>query len=164
MKKLLIYLLLAAMILSFVACKNDDTKPKEEEKIYTFTSSTTKIAIDAEAAPILEALGTWRAYDESASCAFEGLDKIYTYDGFEITTYPLNGKDYIFLIEFYDDTVATEEGIRIGSTKADVIATYGTPDEETANALIYNGKGMFLQILFDEDAVFHIQYFKETEQ
>ena len=162
MKKLLLYILIATMILSFVACKNPEETPEEGEKVYTFTTGKTQIAVDAEAAPVLEALGEWSSYDESASCAFEGLDKIYTYDGFEITTYPLNGKDYIFLIDFYADTVATEEGIRIGNTKEAVLATYGTPDKETENALIYNGRGMYLQFLFNDGAVANIQYFKQT--
>ena len=162
MRKLLICLLVATMILSFVACKKNEEPSDEDGKVYTFTTDKTKIAIDAEAGPILEALGKWSSYDESASCAFEGLDKIYTYDGFEITTYPLNGKDYIFLIDFYADTVATEEGVRIGSTKEAVVAAYGTPDKETSTALIYNGKGMYLQFLFEQGTVMRIQYFKQT--
>ncbi|MBO5932032.1 MAG: hypothetical protein J6Q70_07355, partial [Clostridia bacterium] len=88
MKKILIYLLLAAMVLSLVACKDTNDPTQEESKNYTFTSGTTKIAIDANVAPILASLGEWRDYAESASCAFEGLDKIYTYAGFEIQTYP----------------------------------------------------------------------------
>ena len=116
MKKCLIYLLLVAMVLSFVACKDNDP-PAEEGKTYTFTSGTTKIAINDDAAPILAALGEWRDYDESPSCAFEGLDKVYTYAGFEIQTYPTGEKDFVYLIELYDDTVATEKGIRIGDTK-----------------------------------------------
>ena len=84
MKKVLIYILLAATVLCFAACNNNN--PPEETKTYTFTNGTTKIAINADAAPILAALGQWRDYAESASCAFEGLDKVYTYAGFEIQT------------------------------------------------------------------------------
>ncbi len=160
MKKILIYILLATMVLSLVACKNNDNPPAEEGKIYTFTSGSIKIAIDADVAPILAALGEWRDYAESASCAFEGLDKIYTYAGFEIQTYPLGEKDFVYMIILNDDTVATEKGIRIGSSKDAVTAAYGTPDKETATAMTYNGKGMFLQILLRDGAVTSIQYSK----
>lgn len=159
MKKILIYLLLAAMVISFVACK-DDNAPTDESKTYTFTSGNTKIAIDADVALILAALGEWRDYDESTSCAFDGLDKVYTYAGFEIQTYPMGEKDFVYMIELYDDTVATEKGIRIGNTKEAVINAYGTPDKESDTALTYNGKGMFLQFLLTDGVVTSIQYSK----
>ncbi len=160
MKKILIYLLLAAMVLSFGACKDNNDPPAEEGKIYTFTSGNTKIAIDADAAPILTALGAWRDYAESASCAFVGLDKIYTYAGFEIQTYPMGEKDFVYMIILQDDTVATEKGVRIGDTKDAVIAAYGTPDKDTDTALTYNGEGMYLQFLLRDGAVTSIQYSK----
>ena len=160
MKKILIYLLLVAMIFSFVACKENDS-PAEEGKTYTFTSGSTKIAIDADAAPILAALGAWRDYAESASCAFEGLDKVYTYAGFELQTYPMGEKDFVYMIILQDDTVATEQGIRIGDTKDAVLAAYGTPDKQTDTALTYNGTGMYLQFILRDGAVTSIQYGKQ---
>jgi hypothetical protein len=158
MKKILIFLLLAATVFSFAACKDNTTPPTEEGKTYTFTSGTTQIAINADAAPILVALGQWRDYAESASCAFEGLDKVYTYAGFEIQTYPIGEKDFVYMIILQDDTVATEKGIRIGATKDAVLTAYGTPNEESANALTYNGKGMYLQFILREGTVTSIQY------
>lgn len=157
MKKILIYVLLATMVLSFVACK-DNTPPAEESKTYTFTSGTTKITIDADVAPILAALGQWRDYNDSPSCGFPGLEKFYTYGGFEINTYPMEGKDYVYMIRLYDDTVATEEGIRIGSTKEAVIQAYGTPDKQADNLLQYNTSNMFLQFLLTDGIVTTIYY------
>ena len=157
MKKILIYFLLAAMIFSLVACKDNKTSD-ENEKVYTFSVGTTQIAINDDAAPILAALGEWRDYAESASCAFVGLDKIYVYSGFEIQTYPVEGKDYIYMIILQDDTVATEKGIRIGNSESSVIEAYGTPDQKTEGALTYNGKGMYLQFLLRDGVVTSIQY------
>lgn len=157
MKKILIYVLLATMVLSFVACK-DNTPPTEEGKTYTFTSGTTKITIDADVAPILAALGQWRDYNESPSCGFPGLEKFYTYGGFEINTYPIEGKDFVYMIRLYDDTVATEEGIRIGAAKEAVIEAYGTPDKQADNLLQYNTSKMFLQFLLTDGIVTTIYY------
>ena len=159
MKKLLIYLLLVATVLSFVACTNNNPPAKEGE-IYTFTSGATKIAIDDDAEPILAALGEWRDYAESASCAFEGLDKVYTYAGFEIQTYPMGEKDFVYMIILQDDTVATEKGVRIGDSKDAVIAAYRTPDEQTDNSLTYKGESMYLQFIMRDDMVTSIQYCK----
>ena len=87
-----------------------------------------------------------------------GLDKVYTYAGFEIQTYPIGEKDFVYMIILQDDTVATEKGIRIGATKDAVLTAYGTPNEESANALTYNGKGMYLQFILREGTVTSIQY------
>ncbi len=160
MKKILIYLLLAAMVLSFVACKENNNNSTRNKPVYTFTSGTTKIAIDADVAPILASLGAWRDYAESASCAFEGLDKIYTYAGFEIQTYPMGEKDFVYMIILQDDTVATEKGVRIGDSKDAVIAVYRIPDDQTDNSLTYNGEGMYLQFIMRDDIVTSIQYSK----
>ena len=90
---------------------------------YVFTVDGTTIAMNAEVAPILEKLGKEKNYFESASCAFEGLDKEYTYNGFVLKTYPLNDVDYVASITLQDDTVATPEGIAIGSELADVTSS-----------------------------------------
>ena len=160
MKKILISILLAAMVFCLVACQENNNL-QNQEKSYTFVSGTTKIAIDADAAPILAALGAWRDYAESASCAFEGLDKVYTYAGFELQTYPMGEKDFVYMIILQDDTVATEQGIRIGDTKDAVLAAYGTPDKQTDTALTYNGTGMYLQFILRDGAVTSIQYGKQ---
>lgn len=158
MKKVLIYILLVAMMLTIVACKDNSDPPAEEGKTYTFTSGTVKIAIDADVAPILAALGEWRDYAQSPSCGFPGLEKFYTYGGFEINTYPNGDKDFVYMIRLYDDTVATEEGIRIGSTKEAVIQAYGTPDKQEDNLLQYNTSKMFLQFLLSDGIVSTIYY------
>lgn len=158
MKKILIYVLLATMVFSFVACKDNNEPPAAEGETYTFTSGTTQIAIDADAAPILASLGEWRDYADAPSCGFPGLEKFYTYGGFEINTYPMGEKDFVYMIRLYDDTVATEEGIRIGSTKEAVIEAYGTPDKQEDTLLQYNTTKMFLQFLLREEVVTTIYY------
>ena len=96
MKKILIYLLLVATVLFLVACKDTNDPTQEESKTYTFTSGTTKIAIDANVAPILASLGEWRDYAQGPSCGFPGLEKLYVYGGFEINTYPQGEKDFVY--------------------------------------------------------------------
>jgi hypothetical protein len=127
-------------------------------KGYTFTHSGTTIAIDADFSPILAALGEPRAYFEAESCAFEGLDKIYTYFGFEIDTYPQGERDFVSAIVLKDDTVATSEGLRIGSTKAEMEAAYGTPRVNDNGQLIYDKDGMRLCFILEDDTVISIEY------
>jgi hypothetical protein len=161
MKKILslcwVILLLTCL---FTACQ----KAQEEQNVgeYVFAVGEVSIAIDAKAAPILESLGAWKDYAESPSCAFEGMDKVYTYAGFEVQTYPMNGKDYVYMVMLYDDTVATPEGVRIGQDTAAVTAAYGEPTQQTDTALIYQAQGMRLEFLLTSGVITNIKYCKEA--
>ncbi len=157
-----------AVLLAFCAlcalasCVRGAETPPEGKKNYVLTVGTTEIAVDADAAPILEALGEWRDYSESNSCAFVGLDKVYTYGGFELQTYPKDGRDYVYMVELYDDSVATREGIAIGASRDAVTKAYGDADQQTDTSLTYTGKSMHLTFLFREDgSVGKIQYWKD---
>ena len=159
MKNLSCLLLCLGCLLGLFSC---GPVSKGTEKSYAFLRGETKVEIDGEAAGVLTALGEWVDYAESASCAFVGLDKIYTYPSFEIQTYPMDGKDYIYMINLLDDTVETEEGIRIGSSKEAVLTAYGEADSQSDTKLTYTGTGMYLEFLFrgTGDAVTDIRYCK----
>lgn len=162
MKKLVCVLLTLLMLLACVSCA-DNTQG--EAKNYMFQSGNVQIKIDAEAEAILAALGDWLDYSESPSCAFDGLDKIYVYAGFRVQTYPQNGKEYIRSVELVDDSVATDKGITIGSTKEQVTSVYGDPDDMTDTTAVYrdDANGMYLQFIFRDGKVTNIQYLKDVE-
>ena len=42
------------------------------------------------------------SYFEAPSCAFDGIDKTYTYAGFELLTYPKDDKDYVSSVVLKD--------------------------------------------------------------
>ena len=112
-------------------------------KGYIFEYKGTKVEIDGEAAPVVEALG------EAPSCAFEGIDKTYTYSGFELDTYPQGEVDHISAVVFKDDSVATAEGICIGDTREKLEEAYGAGTEEG---------GMKLCFILQGDEVVSIEY------
>lgn len=125
---------------------------------YTFVSKGVTLPVDADAAALVKALGEPKSYYEAASCAFEGLDKFYTYSGFEIDTYPLDDKDYISLIILKDDSVTTPEGAAIGIAKDKVIETYGETYQEQGNLIIYEKGGMKLCFIIQNNSVASIEY------
>lgn len=120
---------------------------------YSFTSGSTKIEMGEDASKVVEALGDADDYFESKSCAFEGLDKVYTYSGFKLNTYPKDDKDYVLSVVFMDDTVSTDEGISIGSTKDEVTKAYGDAKEESASKLVYESKDTEMTIGMDGGSV-----------
>ncbi len=123
---------------------------------FTFLSGDFAVSIDQDMADVLAALGEPQSYFEAASCAFEGLDKTYTYPGFSITTRPEGDKDYVNSILLTDDSVTTPEGVYIGSTRADVTAAYGDGDGEAA--LSYTKGNTALTFILDGDTVLSIEY------
>lgn len=125
---------------------------------YVFKSGDATVVIDAEAAPILEALGEASSYYESPSCAFGDLDKMYTYPGFELDTYSLNNTDYISAVIFFDDSVTTAEGVCIGDAASKVKEVYGEATSETSTMLSYEKDQTKLCFIIQDGVVISIEY------
>lgn len=156
MKKISILLLSAVMLSILTGCAPSDPAPRQEG--FTFTYNGIQITPDADAAPVIEALGEPKSYTEEPSCAFDGMDKTYYYGSFYLSTYPLDGTDHIYSIWFADDSVATDEGIRIGSTQAQVEDIYGANCFQGSNACTQTQGDSKLTILLTDGLVSSIQY------
>jgi hypothetical protein len=179
MKKVLI-LMLAVLLLTGCAkdtaqtgsgdlqdATNDDGKTSDKAEGdetgeagegFSFLANDVTIPMNVDAAPIIEALGEADSYFEAASCAFQGLDKIYTYSGFEIYTYPNGDKDYISSVYLKDDSVQTDKGIYIGSTFDEVKEAYGEDYTEKSGEYTYTLGQTKLSFLIEEDCVSAITY------
>ena len=163
-------ILLLALVLLFAAgCGSSEPEKSTGETttaaaadqtkdVYFFKVNGTEIRSNAEAAPIIEALGDPLEYFESESCAFHGLDKIYTYGGFRIYTYPVDEVDYIQNVELVDDSVSTQEGIYIGSSADDVKKAYGESDEVINAEWVYTKGDSTLHFIFTDEKVVSIEY------
>ena len=172
MKKIIMLLMTLVLTMSLlVGCggsgddaNNGDSSNKGQAYTgYVFELNGTKIELGAKMEPIAEALGEPDSYFESESCAFQGLDKVYTYGSVTITTYPEDEVDYVYTIELMDDTVETPEGIYIGSSKAEVIEAYGDGAEELEAGLFYTKGDSELVFMMDRDTVSYIVYKALTE-
>ena len=128
---------------------------------YVFKYGGISIGIDDEAEEILEQLGEPMEYFEAPSCAYQGVDKTYYYNGFEITTYTDNNTDYIANVLLVDDSVTTQEGIYIGSSLDEVVNEYGLEYEASINQYVYTISETQLQFIFEDDVVISIMYGKD---
>ncbi|MGN0435742.1 MAG: hypothetical protein ACI4D8_03830 [Wujia sp.] len=182
MKKKILTILAAAMLTaSLTACGGDDTKVVDKDNTttsqqndnpggdssdtdntnlsgYLFTVDGVTIGMDMEAVNLKELLGEPKNYFEAQSCAFNGLDKMYTYDHFEIDTYFDDKTDRVRTIVFLDDMVKTPEGVYIGMTKADMENAYGTDYTVDGSSCIYTKDGMTLVFILNGDTISSIQY------
>lgn len=132
-------------------------KPTEDLG-YVFEYKGVQLSVDAPSEKILEALGEPINYFEAPSCAFVGLDKIYTYSGFEFQTYTENDKDYIASFRFLDDTVTTPEGIGLNSSLEDVIAAYGENYRQSFTQYTYTKGGCNLSFILEDNEVVSVEY------
>ncbi len=130
---------------------------------YTFVVGDVTVIMGAEAAPILEKLGEPEKTFEQDSCAYQGKDIVYTYKGFELSTYPADGKDCVASVYVLDDTVATAEGIRIGSTADDVREAYKDNYTEEFGVYRMTDGRTELIIYTTNDIVDGIEYLVVTE-
>lgn len=177
MKKWKLMMVSAVLALGLVACGGDaktdanggetnvensgsvDSSKEEAAKGYVFVYQDVTISIDALAAPVVEALGEPVSYFEAPSCAFEGLDKMYTYNSVEVDTYPdEQGVDRISNIILKDDMVETPEGVSLFETKEDMIAAYGENYKDENGLLVYEKDGMKLCFILDGDEIISIEY------
>jgi len=137
---------------------NTGNSTANEDSGYVFEYKGVKIAVEAPSTAILEALGEPMNYFEAPSCAFEGMDKIYTYSGFEFQTYTEGDKDYIASIRFLDDTVATPEGIGLNAGLEDVIAAYGDDYKQSFSQYTYTKGKCNLRFIIENNEVVSVEY------
>ena len=130
---------------------------------FVFQSGGVAIGMNQEAAPVVAALGGWDNYIETESCAFQGLDKIYSYTGFDLYTYPKDDVDYVNSIYFTSDAVSTPEGIRIGSSLDEVLAAYGDQYTEEFGVYTYTKDQSTLSFIVTDGIVESVEYTAITE-
>ena len=129
---------------------------------YTFVYQGAKLPMNQEASALLEWLGEPESYFEAASCAFEGLDKTYTYADFELVTYPNGDQDFISDIYITAPGVTTPEGIGVGSTQAEMEAAYGTDYTENLGRYTYTDGDTQLCFFIVDGAVSYVEYIAIT--
>ena len=138
----------------------DTTDPSQEDRADEFLlmHNGNEIRLHQNVEPVLNSLGSELNYFEAESCAFEGMDKIYTYSNLEISTAPIGDEDIISLIVLLDDTLTTSEGLYIGAGEDEVISAYGDDYQVQGDAFIYTRNDTQLMFIFDDQTVVSIEY------
>ena len=126
--------------------------------VYCFSAGGKYIAPGDELTEIIPALGNPISFQQSESCAYVGLDKVYQFNGYTIFTYPDNGIDYALMIVFTDDSMTTTEGVRVGDPLSKVTASYGQGYTADSGIYTYKRGKTALQFSILNDNVKSIQY------
>lgn len=133
----------------------DDVSVLEE---FTLTFRDVQLTMHGKMLPLLEVLGEPDFYFEAESCAFQGLDKTYTYGGIEIHTYESHGEDYISSILFLDDTLETDEGVVLFGSLDDILQAYGESFIEGFSLYTFEGMQSKINFLVENDEITSIEY------
>ena len=117
------------------------------------------VEMDQEIDYVINNVGDPLGRFEQQSCAFDGIDIIFSYPGIQIYTYPAGAGNYIHTIGFFDDSVRTAEGgIRLGARIQNVFDVYG--DDYSFETGMYRfTRGLtVLEFLVEDDIVIGITY------
>ena len=95
----------------------------DDDLTFTFGGSSVTVGKDLSA---FKAAVAPSSEDTAPSCLGNGEDSICTFDHFTINGYTENGQCIATAIDLTDSEVSTSKGIKLGSSKDDVIKAYGT--------------------------------------
>ena len=127
---------------------------------------TIVIGSDAETAiaTLTDTVGEYVDYMEAPSCVHEGSDKVYTYDGFMVSSSPAaDGSEFITDVTFTSDAVGLDNGIMIGSSGDDVTAAFGENFEEQFGVRKYVSGDITLTITLSDNIVTSMSISKAVE-
>ena len=142
--------------------ENDDPDPILPDASipegFTFTTQGVTIHMDQNMAEVLEQLGEPLGVFEAPSCAFDGIDRIFSFPGVQIHTYPDGDLDFVHTISIRDDSVTTMNGIFLGSSWEDVLAAYGDVYQQEFGMFTFTMGRTTLSFFIEDEMVVGITY------
>ena len=183
MKKIFAILLALIMLLSMAACGSSE---KPQETTQAAPVETEAVPETTEAAPVETEAAVYNLdpfcftfegvvltpgliYDATAlpeansvyevpSCAIEGTDNVYSFEGVEITAFHDGTQEIIYAVAIFDPNVCTDEGLYIGDTAERVMELYGEGYQENGNAMIYTRGNTMLTVILSNGFVADIEF------
>lgn len=159
MKRIAVLVIAIAVLLMGCgkSANQENNEPKDFKVEYTINKIT--VVPGTEFDLIKDSFGEPVDYTEAASCYFDGMDKMFTYEGFEVRTYPKDGKDYIQDLCISTDNFKAEGDVTVGSSIDDVKAVYGEDFKQTGSMYKYMIEGnKYIYFFVLNDAVKYFGY------
>lgn len=159
MKKMIAILLSVLTALCMCACSKGEPRTETKTDDYTpdygelyYASGDTKFGIMDPAEKVLNALGEpVNGAFESDSCAYQGKDYFYYYDGFEVMVNDVDGVKRITGITVADDTVQTPQGLKIGMKLEDAQALLTGEYKQVGDVYKYTQGSTVLKLAVGDD-------------
>ena len=114
----------------------------------------TKIVLGEDAEKVIASLGEYSDLMEAPSCVHPGFDRVYTFNGYTVTTSPdADGKEYAAQVALTNDASVLANGITIGSSKDNAVKAFGDSFTEKFGQMVYEDGGIRITVNTDGDAV-----------
>lgn len=154
------YKVIMAACMSLVVLFGSVYTANAAPKGYGFTYKKVTVYMNGKAKKLLDKAGRPKSKTESKSCAYDGMDRTYKYKDFIVKTYSKSekGSEYINSIVLLTSKVSTKEGIKIGSSKNDVIDAYGSARSNFGVYTYTKGKCRLMIEINGDDEVSGITY------
>ena len=159
MKRIITVILAVMCALALCACSDNGDGTKAQTKteykpdygeLY-YASGDVKFGILDAADEVLSALGEPVSTFESNSCAYQGKDYFYYYDGFEVMVNDVDGVKRITGITVADDTVQTPQGLKIGMKLEDAQALLTGEYKQVGDVYKYTQGSTVLKLAVGDD-------------
>ena len=96
-------------------------------------------------------LGDYIDYSEAPSCVHEGMDKVYTFNGYSVTTAPDGkGNEYVSEVAILADSVSMNDGITIGVSKDAIVSALGEDYTEAFGVMTYEIMNATVSVILDD--------------
>jgi len=175
MKKVFCGLLLLSIVFALFACNgtNPDTPtqppstgqgaaPLSVNDMLLIVGGTV-FRLDDAIGLVTDALGTDYEFSESISCEYEGMDKIFAYEGVEFYTYPVGEKDFLHEIALTAPKYQTARGIAVGDSAERVAGAYGEDYDDQDGIWVYPADSGALWFYFTGDTVRSVSLSKDLQ-
>jgi len=128
------------------------------DEVFSFTMGSSVIHMDMEINQVIGLLGEPNAVFEQPSCAFDGIDRVFSFPGVQFHTYPEGDLDFVHTINIRDDSLTTVNGIFLGSSLGDVVSAYGNNYTHEFGMFTFTRGLTSLSFLIEDDMVVGILY------
>lgn len=157
MRKLII-LIISLFILT--ACNNTSQSLKNEITEYYPTYNNIDLKPGTFFNNVFVTLGEYNDIRIEPSSKDESDANIYSYDDFEIETYFEGTTEKIYLVRITSSELSTNEGIKIGDTKSQMLSTYGDEYTNVEDTIfIYKLSNTNLSFTIENDIIIGIIYY-----
>lgn len=140
--------------------ENNAAEPVADEPATAlyFQANGAKIYVYDLAENVTKSLGKPNSTFEAPSCAYQGMDVFYLYNGFQLTVNELDEGDHVTVIMIVDDTVSIPQGLKIGSSKEAMLELLGDDYHVSEGVYEYVSGYTTLQVQIKDDVVASILY------
>lgn len=149
-----IFFCILVFLCLLVSCEQGENAPPDR---YFFTAEGVTFSVGDDADEVTARLGGCNSSASAPSCAGEGVDEVYRYNGFKIFAHRANGRTTITEIEVTNDTLPTAEGVFIGDDADKIIEIYGE-GEVFSGGVEYRAKVCRLRFFITDGRVTGIKY------